>query len=51
MILRKDVEAALAGAPVTDRSLCGTDRAVVDRSLLGAGAPPSTTVGTAIARF
>jgi 2-oxoisovalerate dehydrogenase E2 component (dihydrolipoyl transacylase) len=31
MILRKDVEAALAGAPVADRSL------------LGAAAPPSTT--------
>jgi pyruvate dehydrogenase E2 component (dihydrolipoamide acetyltransferase) len=36
MILRKDVEAALAGAPVADRSL------------LGAGAPPSTTAGTAL---
>ncbi len=36
MILRKDVEAALAGATP-----------VVDRSLLGAGAPPSTTDGAA----
>ena len=38
MILRKDVEAALAGALEVDRS-------PADRSLLGAGAPPSTTDG------
>ncbi|TJY69910.1 2-oxo acid dehydrogenase subunit E2 [Arthrobacter sp. CAU 1506] len=47
MILRKDVEAALAGAPVTDRSLLGAGTPVVGGSLLGAGAPPSTTGGSA----